>query len=192
MGIWDFFKDRRWEQLDKVLEESFGRVKRDTYNIAQWLKYLRQKDIQNEIKHQKIDAKFESHDEKIRQLQLEIGALKMRIEDIKNQPKISPFPDQVRTKSGLKSEPAPKISENYSKKIIAQMRPVKKEYVMQQILNLIAKESYTTKQIETIIVQEKTLCGRTAFYDYLKELKHKNLVTESKGPLKRILVLKSR
>ena len=189
MGLLDFFRDKRWEQLDKVLEDSFAKVRNDTHNIAQWLKYLRQKELQNEHRHQKIAAKFENQDEKIRQLQTEIEMLKIRFE---NTQKISPFPDQVRTKSGLKSGPIFSSSENFSKKIIAQMRPVKKEYVLQQILNLIAKESYTTKQVETIIVKEKMLCGRTAFYDYLKELKHKDLVTESKGPIKRVLTLKNR
>ena len=72
------------------------------------------------------------------------------------------------------------------------MRPVKKEYVLQQILNLIAKESYTTKQIETIIVKEKMLCGRTAFYDYLRELKSRNMVEADERGLRRVLTTKRR
>ncbi len=186
MGIWDFFRDGRWKELDKVLDESFSRVRKDTYNIAQWLKYLRQKDIQNDVRHQKISQKLEVQDEKIRQLQLEISMLKTSLDSVRiSASKSSPFPDQVRTKSGPKSEP--NSFQRFEHKIIAQMRPVKKEYVLQQILNLAEKESYTTKQVETITVKEKMLCGRTAFYDYLRELKHRGLITESKSGSRRLL-----
>ncbi len=190
MGLWDFLLDRRWEQLDHLLEQSFAKVRRDTYNISQWLKYLRQKDLRNDQHRQKVAVKLDSHDEQIRQLKTEIEMLKISLEGVKNQPKISPFPDQFRTRSGPKSEP--KASETFSHKIIAQMRPVKKEYVLQQILNLVEKESYTTKQIETIVVREKTLCGRTAFYDYLRELKHRGMVVESASGSRRVLAVKHR
>ncbi len=191
MGIFDFFKDRRWEKLDKVLDESFSKVKKDTYTIAQWLKYLRQKDVQNDERHQKISQKVDLQDEKIRQLQLELAAIKHELESVRiSASKISSFPDQVRTKSEPKSEP--NIVQNFANKIIAQMRPVKKEYVLQQILNLVEKNSYTTKQIETIIVKEKTFCGRTAFYDYLRELKTRELIVENKSGIRRTLSLRSR
>ncbi len=186
MGILDFFRDGRWKELDKVLDESFSRVRKDTYNIAQWLKYLRQKDIQNDVRHQKISQKLEAQDEKIRQLQLELSMLKSGLDSVRiSASKSSPFPDQVRTKSVPKSEP--NSSQRFEHRIIAQMRPVKKEYVLQQILNLVEKESYTTKQVETITVKEKMLCGRTAFYDYLRELKHRGLITESKSGSRRLL-----
>jgi len=92
--------------------------------------------------------------------------------------KIRAISDQVRTKSGLESEPVSglKSSPKFVNRIISMIRPQRKEFVSQKILELVEKGSLTTKQIETVIVTERHLCGRTAFYDYLKELKYQNLI----------------
>ncbi len=172
----------RWEELDKSLTTAFEKIKGETKNIYSWIRYFREKDFKNDIRHDKAEKEIsghakaiDSHDSSIKRLQEEIGFLKAELRTI-NQ-KISPFPNQIRTKSGLESEPEPRT--RFDRKIIAISRPVKKGYIMQQIANLNAKGAYTTKQIETIIVKERMLCGRTAFYDYLKELKLKKQIAIS-------------
>ena len=68
------------------------------------------------------------------------------------------------------------------------IRPQRKEYIMQKILQMAEKGSYTTKQIETVIVKEKQLCGRTAFYDYLKGLRYQNLLKNKQKNGRKVLI----
>ena len=56
------------------------------------------------------------------------------------------FPNLVRTESEPESEPARKRA--FETAIIAQTRPLKRDYILHQILNLAEKGHYTTKQIE--------------------------------------------
>ncbi|MBI2145548.1 hypothetical protein HYU18_04475 [Candidatus Woesearchaeota archaeon] len=59
---------------------------------------------------------------------------------------------------------------------------------LKQILELAERESYSTREIEEIIVGEKALCGRTAFYDYFKELKHKKMIRQAERGAKKVIV----
>ncbi len=174
-GILRFLRqDDRWQELDKILTSAFEKVKGETKNIYSWVRYLREKDIQNDTKHELTSRELGEHDAMIRNLQMQVSMINEELKNIQRNQKssqfTSPFPDQVRTKSGLE------IRTKFENKILAISRPVKKEYVMRQIIELMEKEIYTTKQIENIVVKEKVLCGRTAFYDYLKELRLKNMV----------------
>ncbi len=181
--MWNPFRifkehDYRWSELDKSLTEAFGKIKAERSMIFSWLNYLRKKDLRNEKLLQKIEYTLGKHDEAIGDLKAEIKELKEAIKTAR----ISPFPDQVRTKSGPESGPVSgPISgltpgNRFLSKIMSMVRPQRKEYVMQRVLDLVESGNYTTKQIETVIVKEKQLCGRTAFYDYMKELRYKNLV----------------
>ncbi len=190
--MWNPFRifsehDYRWNELDKSLTEAFGKIRTERSMIFSWLNYLRKKDLGNEKILQRIECKLGKQD-------AEIGSIKNEIRELKEAAKaakISPFPDQVRTKSGPESGlvSGPKKEGAFVSRIFAMIRPQRKEYVMQKMLEVAEKGSYTTKQIETVIVREKGLCGRTAFYDYMKELKYKNLIrTTQKGGRK---ILKS-
>jgi len=180
-----FEHDYRWNELDKSLTHAFEKIKAERKLVYSWLHYHKKKDRVNEKRHQKILEKLEKHD-------TEILALKHQIIELKNSiksAKISPIPDQVRTETGLVSEPVSglKSQSGLVKRIASMIRPQRKEYVMQKILDLTEKGNYTTKQIETVIVREKGLCGRTAFYDYLKELKYKKLVEISSNNGRKVL-----
>lgn len=165
-------QDDRWHELDKALTTAFEKVKGETRNLYSWVRHLREKDLKNDARHEQISRELGENSSIIKTLQMDVAMLKEELRNLhKNSQKISPFPDLVRTKSGLKSEPERKTV--LERKILAISRPVKKDYVMQQIESLAQKGVYTTKQIETIIVKEKMLCGRTAFYDYLKEMRLK-------------------
>ncbi len=171
--------EERWHELDNALTSAFEKVKGETKNIYSWIRYFREKDIQNDAKHDLINRELGEQNALIRSLQMQVSMLNEELKNMQRNQKISPFPDQVRTKSG------PEYKTRIEKKIMAISRPVKKDYIMHQIVELAEKGTRTTKQIETIIVREKMLCGRTAFYDYLKELKLKNQIAnqenESKG-----------
>lgn len=188
-GILRFLRqdEERWGELDKALESAFGRVRAETRNIYAWIKYLREKDIQNDARQDNASRELGEHKALIKTMQMEIAMLKEEVKNIqRNSAKISPFPDLIRTKSVLKSGLDSKTG--FERKILAISRPVKKEYVMQQVINLMEKGICTTKQIETIIVKEKMLCGRTAFYDYLKELKLKNQLPDKSSYNKKFVI----
>ncbi len=188
--MWNPFRifrehDYRWNELDKSLTEAFGRIKAERSVIFSWLNYLRKKDSSNEKLHKKIEYALGKHDEAIASLKAEMKEVKEAIKTAK----ISPFPNQVRTKSGPESGPVSGLKNQggFVNRIVAMIRPQRKEYVMQKMFELIEKGSYTTKQIETIVVREKALCGRTAFYDYMKELKYRNMVRTAQKSGRKVL-----
>lgn len=190
--MWNPFRifsehDYRWKELDKSLTEAFENIKAEKRLIFSWLNYHRKKDVSNEKIHQKMQFILGKHEEAINELKKHVEELKIA----QKSTEIGPFPDRIRTKSGLVSEPVSGLkSENkFVKRIASIIRPQRKEFVMQKILDLTEKGSYTTKQIETVIVKEKGLCGRTAFYDYLKELKIKNMVKINHQNGRKVLIL---
>ena len=170
--------DYKWKQLDITLTDAFEKVKAERMLVFSWLNYLRKKDSANDKLQQQVQYALGRHEAELESLKNEMKEL---MEDARRA-KISPFPNQVRTKSEPESEPVsePKYglirTSGFVNRIVSMIRPQRKEYVMQKILEISEKGNYTTKQIETIIVREKGLCGRTAFYDYLKELKYKNVL----------------
>ncbi len=169
-----FEHDYRWNELDRSLTEAFGKLRAERSMIFSWLNYLRKKDLNDGKLLQRIEYTLGKQDAEIGSIKNEIRELKEAVKTAK----ISPFPDQVRTKSGPESEPVSGLKQGnrFVNKIVSMIRPQRKEYVMQKMLELVEKGNCTTKQIETVIVREKGLCGRTAFYDYMKELRYKNLV----------------
>ncbi|MBS3132548.1 hypothetical protein J4470_00265 [Candidatus Woesearchaeota archaeon] len=181
-----FEHDYRWNELDKTLTDAFEKVKAERSLVFSWLNYFRKKDNENEKLQQKVQYALGKHDAEIDAIKNEIKGLKEAVKSAK----ISPFPDQIRTKSGLESGlvSGPKFQGGFVNRIVAMVRPQRKEFVMQKILDMVEKGAYTTKQVETVIVREKGLCGRTAFYDYMKELKYQNLVRTAQKKGRKILI----
>ncbi|MBI4438468.1 hypothetical protein HY640_00885 [Candidatus Woesearchaeota archaeon] len=179
--------DERWHLLDNALSEAFKRVRNDTKNLFSWIRYVNERADRSDERHEKAERQLAEQKAAVNALQAELVRINENLEtmqkNIQKGHENSPFPDLVRTKSGPKSEPA--FRTRFDNKVVAISRPIKKDYIMQQILNMAEKGQYTTKQIETIIVREKMLCGRTAFYDYLKELRLRNSIEE--GPRSTII-----
>lgn len=173
----------RWSELDKALTAAFERIKTEKRLTFSWINYFRKKETQNEKNFKNVEYHIGKHQAMIEALEKEILELKNAVK----MSKISPFPDQVRTKSGLIS--GLKTKNSFMTKIVSVIGPQRKEYVIQKILDLVEKEQHTTKQIETVIVKEKSLCGRTAFYDYLKELKYQNLIKHGQRNGRKVLIL---
>ena len=96
--------------------------------------------------------------------------------------------DQIRTKS----EPNPDLKRTYfESKVVSMLRSRRKDYVLKQIMELAEKGVHSTKEIEEIVVGEKAMCGRTAFYDYLKELKHKKMIRQAEKGAKKVILLQN-
>src|SRR3989338_10442163 len=170
MGLFSIFSKKRDSGLTEInnsLYEAFGKVKQETSSIFSWIRYLRDKDIKNDWSHENISYVLGEHGAILNQLKKDVEELKIMS---KNQVRTGSDPDPGRIRN------EPKTYRNFEKNIIEHLRPNRKDFVLQQMLNLAAKKTFSTKQIEKIIVEEKGLCSRTTFYDYLRELKHKNLV----------------
>ena len=196
--MWDpfgiFAEKTKLSELDRSLSDAFTRVKAERRLIFSWLNYLRRKDISNENTLQQMQFKLGEHEAELRNVQEQIKLVREEVKILIQTRKISPFPDQiteVRTKSGPESEPVsgPKSEGGFVKRVIAMIRPQKKDYVLKKILEYIDSGSYTTKHLETVIVREKQLCGRTAFYDYLKELRLKGDIKTDQKNGKKVLVI---
>ncbi|MFH1181576.1 MAG: hypothetical protein V1702_01330 [Candidatus Woesearchaeota archaeon] len=202
MGFFDLFRkaDEKWHKLNQALVQSFSRIKNETTLVFSWIHYLKEKDKLHDDRHlyhqQKLQSHgslLENHHSQIEKIKDEIFALKSEILQLKisqEKPKVEPaagsFPNLVRTKSEPKSEPAPRTY--LEKTVLAKVRQQRKAYVIEQILKLIDNGVNSTKEIENVIVGEKGLCGRTAFYDYMREMKHRKMLKRKDFGEKKVLV----
>lgn len=182
------FSEERLEKLDRNLTTAFERVRSDTSNLFSWVNYLREKDIANDEKHEKINYILGNHHAIIKTLQQEIIELK---NELKNQKiaKVSPETDLVRTKSEPKISGKRGARTRFEKSVVRKVMSRRKEYIMEKILELVSKGKYSTSEIEDIVVNERVLCGRTAFYDYLRELRYKRLIKNERSSSKPMLIL---
>lgn len=72
-----------------------------------------------------------------------------------------------------KSKPAEKIIKKAEKNILMNM----KRMIKKEILNIIEqKRLITISHLQTIICEEKQLCSRASFFNYMKELKAEDLI----------------
>lgn len=180
---------------------AFTKVKQDITLLSSWLKYLRHKDMLNEQRHTKAQRELGEHKIHISQLKEDAAELKTAVKELREELKdakiaaaetakvrerteSSPLTDLIRTKSELNPDRKRTYFEN---KVVSMLRSRRKDYILKQILELAARESHSTREIEEIIVGEKALCGRTAFYDYLRELKHKKMVRYNEKGSKKVV-----
>ena len=168
---------------NKDLEESHKQhvylAKEDIHNVNRWVEYLQKhnEDLKDDVKelNSNIIDIHKNHKEVIERI--------ARLEEK------SLVRGSVRTESAPENESVsePIRRTKFEDSIISQIRSNRKNYVMMQILDMTEKENLSTKQIENIVVHEKNLCGRTAFYSYLKELKDRKEIKPDKKGSKRVL-----
>jgi hypothetical protein len=166
---------------------AFSKVKQDITLLSSWVKYLKHKDLLHEQRHTKTQRELGEHKTLISGLKAEAAELKAAINQLQEHKErlgTSSFPDLIRTKSGLNPD---RKRTYFEHKVASVLRSRKKDYVLKQILELASKEAYSTREIEEILVGEKAMCGRTAFYDYLRELKHKRMIKFHEKGTKRVI-----
>ena len=174
---------------------AFSKVKQDITLLSSWAKYLKHKDLMNEQRHTRTQRELGEHKTVISGIKAETTELKaaikevreelMRALEVRKRTETSPLTDQIRTKS----EPNPDLKRTYfESKVVSMLRSRRKDYVLKQIMELAEKGVHSTKEIEEIVVGEKAMCGRTAFYDYLKELKHKKMVRHAEKGAKKVIL----
>src|SRR3989338_3798932 len=167
---------------------AFSKVKQDITLLSSWVKYLKHKDMLQEQRHTKAQRELGEHKTLISGLKAEAAEIKATIRQLQERQEraeTGSFPDLIRTKSELNPDRKRTYFEN---KVVSAIRSRRKDYALKQILELAAKETHSTREIEEIIVGEKALCGRTAFYDYLRELKHKRLIRHGEKGSKKVIL----
>ena len=188
---------------------AFTRVKQDITLLSSWLKYLRHKDLLNDQRHTKAQRELGEHKAKIEALKAETTEIKAELRNsitqlreelkeaklaaaeaktVRERTEISPLTDLIRTKSELNPDRKRTYFEN---KVVSMLRSRRKDYILKQILELAERETHSTREIEEIVVGEKALCGRTAFYDYLRELKHKGMIRQGEKGNKKVILPKN-
>jgi hypothetical protein len=182
---------------------AFTRVKQDITLISSWVKYLRHKDMMNEQRHTHAQRELGIHQTLIFGLQSEANDLKKSIHELREELKATKEaqiraehtenkfvselnPDLIRTKSELNPD---RKRTNFENKVVSMLRSRKKDYVLKQILDLAGIGNHSTREIEEVVVGERGLCGRTAFYDYLRELKHKKMIMQGEKGTKKVILL---
>ena len=169
---------------NKNLEDSHKQqidVRKDEiHNVQKWVDYLQRhnENMKDEMKSltSNIIELHKNNKELIERI--------VKIEQKNTQ--ISPVRTESEPENESVSEPITRTK--FETSMINQIRSNRKNYVIEKILNIVNEENLSTKQIERIVVHEKGLCGRTTFYSYLKELKDKKEVKQSKKGSKKVLV----
>lgn len=111
---------------------------------------------------------------------------KVSVENLELRKKLAEIEDKLE-EIGKKEILEPEIREerqimpkkSFQSHILSRIMPNRRNYVLKEIMDLIKTNKYSTKEIEEIIVREKSLCGRTSFYSYLRELKANGSIDHS-------------
>jgi len=162
-------------EIQRSHDDHISLTKRDVVKLNKWIAYLHKHnhDLHNHVKKmsESMAALNQTNQEIMQRLvQLEkTGA---------NRTEPEPEPE-------LRLQQSSRFEE---KMLLEQIRPNRKNYVIQQIMELVAENKYTTKQAERMIVDEKKLCGRTTFYGHLRELKRDKAIGTAQLGAKMILV----
>ncbi len=176
--------------IEGKVVSAFTKVKQDITLLSSWLKYLRHKDLLHDQHHTKTQRELGEHKARIERLQAEMAELKATVaaERALKEAKIVGQAGSLTNLIRTKSEPKTDLKRTYfENRVVSMLRSRKRDYVLKQILELAAKETHSTSEIEEIIVGEKALCGRTAFYDYMRELKHKRMIRYGEKGAKKIV-----
>lgn len=181
------------QTLHNSHEEHASLTRRDIDKLNSWLMHLHS---HNQSLHKYVKETAEkvidmAHRNVEFHKRLEL--LEEQVKNHKNELELAQSSSSVRTKSvpsvELVSEPRPNLrTSRFEENIMNRIRPHRKNFIFDEIMKLIDENTYSTKEIEHKIVREKNLCGRTAFYSYLKELKLKGSVKGDELGAKRVLV----
>jgi len=171
------------ENLHNKHDDHVSLTRRDIDKVNNWLMhiYAHNRSLQGYIK--------ETTD-KVRELYQRNSEILEKLNELER--KHTESSGSVRTKSEPKSEPV-SVTKNsrFEENIMSRIRPNRKSYIIQEMLKLIEENKYSTKEIEYVIVREKNLCGRTAFYSYLKELRLKDVIGKTELGMKKVLARSS-
>ncbi|GAF77680.1 unnamed protein product [marine sediment metagenome] len=200
--------EKRFLQLNNLLTQSFGNVKRDSNTIFQWLNYFYKKSLDQEhlikqlqlelsyVPKSKEDIKtildeyysYEPILKKIKELDEKIEALKTQKKPYFEAPRPTYELEEVKARLDKLEQKKAAIKE----KIIKRITKNSKEYVKSIILSYIKKyEKISALQLKEIVVEEQGLCSKSSFYRILEEIENMDeIATIKKGKEKQYIAKK--
>ena len=179
--------EKRFSQLNNLLTQSFGNVKRDTNTIFQWLNYFHRKNLEQEhlIKQLQLELSYTPKSKedlkriledyysyepilkKIKELDEKVEALKSQKRPYFEAPKPVYELEEVRARLDKLEQKKAAIKE----KIIKRITKNSKGYVKSIILSYIKKyEKISALQLKEMVVDEQGLCSKSSFYRILEEI----------------------
>ena len=178
----------RSQLLEDTHHSHRSTIQRDLENINKWIHYLyrHNHELQKYIKE--VTSNLLELHRKDSEILEKLKKLEIDWEKRKISPKMPEKEVRSRTKSGLRSGTGPAKTTKFEQKAMFQLKSKRKEYIIQQILNLVNAQKFSTKELEEKIVKEMSLCGRTTFYDYLKELRNRKIIGYKDTGARKILV----
>ena len=185
MNIFRIFSnhEHRWNRLDRALSSTFRNVKKDISVSFSWIKYFKELESHQEKKFKKIVHHLTQHQLKIRELEHEVVRLKTQVE---MQKKGEIGVQYLKPEQEIR-ESDDKTGNKLVEKLTSAINSQRQDYVIKKILDLTEKGMYSTKQIEDFIVKEQGLCGRTTFYQYLRDLRNRRMILQEKKNGKPVL-----
>lgn len=208
-----FFLNRvgkRLDVLDQNLAVSFDRVRQDTENIYEWLRYLY--DLAKS-QHEQLSQKMElidAHESRIAMQQRLIHELKQEVSIIpKSKEEMKALLDEVYSLQPLLErirsienrllqmesrrpalsvqqqsiEPVRQSVSALKERVLKRIAKNSKEYIKSVVRGVISKYGrISALQLREMIVEEQGLCSKSSFYRILEELEQENaMLLASRG-----------
>lgn len=207
-----FFLNRvgkRLDVLDQNLEVSFDRVRQDTENIYEWLRYLY--DLAKS-QHEQLSQKAElidTHESQIAMQQRLIHELKQEVNIIPKSREemkalldevysLQPILERINTVENrllqmesrrsipvqqLSIEPVQQSVSALKERVLKRIAKNSKEYIKSVVRGVISKYGrISALQLREMIVEEQGLCSKSSFYRILEELEQENaMLLASRG-----------
>lgn len=196
MGI--FFKkrdiiERRFYQLQSILKNSFGNVKRDTQLIHQWLSYFNQKITQQEQENSSQKAMIKSL-----QSELELVPKKQEIKRMIDESfayedllkRLNSVEQRLSQAAPIATQKMPqtevlelqkrleKLEEkktNIKEKLLKKITKNSKEYIKSVVISMIKKyHKISAMQLKEMVVEEQGLVSKSSFYRILEEIEERD------------------
>lgn len=199
--------DLKHAQMSSDLSGINNLSSREFENLKDWVKHFSEKvevqrDVEGKLRKDVLGLQTQLFGvmselrEEISNLKSENEQLKTKIVSVEKKTATPQVVEKVveveKSAPALVYEEAPMpppAHNKFEQHVLARVRPNRKNFVMQQVLDLIEDNKYSTREVEDIIVNEKQLCGRTSFYSYLRELKHRGKINYADIGEKTILVM---
>ncbi|MFC1753500.1 hypothetical protein ACFL96_08930 [Thermoproteota archaeon] len=195
--------DLKHSQIKSDVSGAHSLTSTELENIKDWIKHFSEKvetqrDIEAKLRkdvlalQSQLFGVMSEMKEEISGLKTENVKLKEKMDSAETRPVII---EKVAEKPSTPILPLPKepqfspAQNRFEEQVLARVRPNRKNFVMQKVLELVEDNKYSTKEVEDMIVKEKQLCGRTSFYSYLRELKHRGKINYADVGDKTILVM---
>ncbi|MBI4738020.1 hypothetical protein HY772_00365 [Candidatus Woesearchaeota archaeon] len=191
-------------EAHKTISNSSQLTRKELDDIKTWLNRFsvvleHQKTSEKHLKddmgqlQEEIQDIFKSYKTSLSDLEDQNNVLKDRVGVVESalnklQSGHEPVASSVFSSKSEYSLPQSSSSAYFEKHLIARVKPNRRPYIMNLILETVAASGYSTKEIEDIVVKEKQLCGRTTFYAYIKELRDKGKIDTASINDRQILV----